>query len=104
MNEQIANPKTEVPSGIKMNDKDYITGLLSCLKNMEKNYAIAMTEASNENLYNKYQKSFTEIADLQRATYQLMFRNGWYNLEKAESMKINKKHQMLMQEYQQLGM
>ena len=55
-NNQISNPKKEVPKGIGMNDKDYITKLLSCLKEMEKNYVVAMTEASNENLYNKYKK------------------------------------------------
>ena len=50
---KVSNPKTEVSKGIKMNDKDYVTCLISCLKDMEKNYVIAMTEASNENLYQK---------------------------------------------------
>ncbi len=37
-NQQISNPKTEVPTGIELNDKDYITSLLTCLKDIEKNY------------------------------------------------------------------
>ena len=43
-NNQIKNTKVEVPTGISMNDKDYINSLLSCLKEMVKNYSIAMTE------------------------------------------------------------
>ena len=35
-NNQVCNPKVEVPTGISMNDKDYLTSLLSCLKDMEK--------------------------------------------------------------------
>ncbi len=36
MNNKISNPKTEVPTGIKMNDKDYLNCLLTCLKDMTK--------------------------------------------------------------------
>lgn len=102
-NNQISNPKKEVATGISMNEKDYITSLLSCLKEMEKNYAIAMTEASCENLYNSYKGVFNSIADLQREVYELMFRNGWYCLEKAETQKISKKFQTIQQEYQDLN-
>ena len=37
MNNKISNPKTEVPKGINLNDKDYTNELLSCLKEMENN-------------------------------------------------------------------
>lgn len=100
---QISNPKTEVSQGIELNDKDYITSLLTCLKDMEKNYTIAMTEASCEKLHNEYNNIFTQIAELQRLTYETMFKNGWYTLEKAENTKINTKFQMLLQEYQDLN-
>ncbi len=101
-NNKISNPKTETPTGINMNDKDYITCLLSLLKEMEKNYAIAMTEASNESLYQSHRSIFEKISELQRETYEVMFQKGWYCLEKAETQKINEKHQMLSQEYQDL--
>ena len=103
MNNNIYNPKTEVPSGIVLNDKDYLNSLLSCLKEMEKNYALVMTEASNEHLFQKYKSIFQTIASLQREVYELMFRKGWYTLEYAETQKINKKHQMLNQELQSLN-
>ena len=101
-NNQIANPKTEVPTGLQMNDKDYLTCLLTCLKEMQKNYATAMTEASNESLYRSYHSVFEEITKLQRETYELMFQNGWYKLEVAETTKISNKYQTLAQEYQDL--
>ena len=103
-NNQISNPKTEVPTGIKMNDKDYITCLLTILKDMVKNYTIAMTEASNESLYKSYNSTFKELMKLQRETFELMFKKGWYSLEKAESQKITQKLQMLSQEYQDLNL
>ena len=103
-NNQISNPKKEVPTGIKLNDKDYLTKLLSCLKEMEKNYVVAMTEASNENLYSKFRNVFDDIANLQRDVYELMFRCGWYQMEAAEEQKISQKAQMLSQEINDLSM
>jgi len=97
-NNMISNPKTEVPSGKSLNDKDYMNCLLSSLKEMVKNYAVALTEASNENLYNSYKSMFDNYSKLQREVYELMFRNGWYSLEKAEKQKISNKLQMLNKE------
>lgn len=99
MNNQICNPKMEVPKGIELNDKDYITSLLSCLKEMEKKYAIALTEASNKYLYEKYYNIFNNIANLQRKTYELMFKLGLYKLEKVEQSKILNKYNALNQEF-----
>lgn len=101
-NSQISNPKTKTSTGINMNDKDYITCLLTCLKEMEKNYVTSMTEASNESLYNSFHSTFEELCKLERETYQLMFQKGWYALEPVENNKITQKLQMLKQEYQDL--
>ncbi len=103
MNNQITNPKVEVPTGITCNDKDYLNSLLSCLKELSKNYVMAMTEAGNECLYEKYKQVFLSLIALQREAYELMFRKGWYALEKADSQKISQKLQMLTQEYQDLN-
>jgi len=101
-NNKISNPKTETPLGIALNDKDYITCLLNSLKEMTKNYATAMTETSNENLYKNYESIFNKISNLQRETYELMFKKGWYSLEKEEEQKIINKYNTLLQEYQDL--
>lgn len=101
-NNEIKNLKTEVPTGMALNDKDYINSLLSCLKEMEKNYTVALIEASNETLYQKYKNIFDNYASLEREVYELMFRKGWYVLEKAEQQKIASKYQTLNQEFMDL--
>lgn len=102
-NQEIKNPKVEVPTGMSLNDKDYMDSLLSCLKEMVKNYAISLTEASNENLYEEYKKMFDQYASLQREVFEMMFRRGWYKLEKAEEQKIDSKYQCLNQELNDLN-
>ena len=101
-NNMISNPKTEVPSGKSLNDKDYLNCLLNSLKEMIKNYSTALTEASNDNLYKSYKAMFDNYISLQREVYELMFRNGWYVLEKVETQKISNKIQMLSKELSDL--
>ena len=103
MNNSISNSKTEVPKGTSLNDKDYMNSLLGTLKEMVKNYAVALTEASNENLYNEFKTMFDEYSNLQREVYETMFRKGWYTLEKAEQQKLDSKYQTLNQEFMDLN-
>lgn len=91
MNNKIKNPKTEVLEALEMNDKDYITTMLTIEKGMVKDYVVALTEASNTDLYNDYYDMFNEIISLQREIYNLMFKKGWYEIEKAEENKITQK-------------
>lgn len=102
MDNKISNPKTEVPNTPEMNDKDYITTMLSIEKAMVKDFAVALTEASNTDLYNDYYDMFDEISNMQRQIYNLMFKKGWYSLEKAEESEITQKLNMLEQELPQL--
>jgi len=89
MNNNINNEKVNVPTGISLNDKDYLTNLLTLLKDIEKNMTVALTEASNEYLYKEYKNIFDKFSNLQRKCYELMFQNGWYMLEKAPQAKVN---------------
>lgn len=102
-NNQISNPKVEVPTGISLNDKDYISSLLSTLKQLVKDYAVILTEVSNETLYNEYKEMFDTYSSLQREVYELMFRKGWYVLEKSDVNKISNKYQTLNQEFMDLN-
>ena len=102
-NSEIKNPKTQVSSGINLNDKDYMNSLLSTLKEIVKNYAVALTESSNEILFRQYKEMFDSYANLQREVFELMFRKGWYVLEQAEQQKINKKYETLSQEFTELN-
>lgn len=102
-NKQIKNTKVEVSKGTSLNDKDYMNSFLSCLKEMVKNYAVVLTEASNEELYAEYKMMFDQYASLQREVFELMFRKGWYILEEAQSQNINSKYQTLNQEFLDLN-
>lgn len=88
MNNDINNKKVDVPTGMNLNDKDYLTTLLTFLKDMEKNLAVCLTEASNENLYKEFKTMFDEYATFQRKAYELMFKFGWYKLEKVTKTKL----------------
>ena len=103
MNNQIKNTKTEVPKGTKLNDKDYLNSLLSCLKEIVKNYAVVLTEASNENLYKTYKAMFDKNINLERDVFELAFRKGWYVLETAETNKVSSKYETLNQEFMDLN-
>ena len=81
MNNKISNEKVPVEGGIELNDKDYI----------------------NEILYSKYKTMFDEYSSLQREIYEIMFRFGWYELEKSDNNKINEKYTMLNQEFTKLS-
>lgn len=99
MNKIIKNKKEEESKGIELNDKDYLNSINSTLKEMAKNYSVVLTEASNENLFKVYKKIFDNIITMQRQTFELIFENGWYILEKAEKNKINNKFSTLNQEF-----
>ena len=56
---------------------------------MEKNLTVALTKASNENLYKEFKSMFEEYSSFQRKAYELMYKFGWYKLEKATKTKIS---------------
>ena len=100
---KIGNDVCQVPSGIELNEKDYATCLLTTLKDMEKNYAIAMTEASNDFLYNIYEDIFLKISHLQRELYVVMFQKGWYQLENVETKKLKEKYTLFNSDFKSLN-
>ena len=84
---KVSNPKLEVKEGLNLNDKDYMTNLLSTLKAMVKDMTVALTEASNSKIYSEYKNMYEELLKLQRASYELMFKLGWYTLEETTQNK-----------------
>lgn len=99
---KISNPKLEVEKGMNLNDKDYMTQLLSIVKAMEKNTTVFLTEASNEKLFSKIDKIFNSYKNLQRNIFESMFRKGFYELEAVEEKKINEKLKTLNQDLESL--
>lgn len=102
MNNKIQNKNVEVPNTKQMNDKDFITTMLSIEKALVKDYAVSLTEASNNDLYNDYYDMFDDLSNLQRDIYNLMFKKGWYQLEMAEDNKIQEKLNCLTNEILQI--
>ncbi|MCI2041455.1 MAG: spore coat protein [Bacilli bacterium] len=102
MNKEISNQKIEVEEGIELNDKDYINDLLTTLKCMVKDYTVALTEVSNETLFSKYKKMYDDLLQLQRETFETMFRCGFYKLEEIDTTKITEKYQTLSQEKEKI--
>lgn len=102
-NKEIKNSQKEVPSGIKMNDRDYLNSILELEKNMSNNYSIALNEASNDYLYEDYFSMLEDSKDMARELYNLMFKNGWYSLEEIDNTKLDDKINSLEQKLVDIG-
>ena len=102
-NKEIKNSQKEVPSGIKMNDRDYLNSILELEKNMSNNYSIALNEASNDYLYEDYFSMLEDSKDMSRELYNLMFKNGWYSLEEIDNTKLDNKINTLEQKLVDIG-
>lgn len=91
MSKKISNSMVDVAYGIEFCDKDYMNIMLSMEKCMVKNYAVCLTEASNEFLHDNYLNMFDEVDDLQRRIFNAMFARGWYSLDVASSSLVSEK-------------
>ena len=78
-------------------EQDNIMILLELEKNMVKNYGVAITEASNDNLNNQFIKLFNDSNKAQRDIYNYVLSKGWYQIESAEQNKIAQEQQKLSQ-------
>lgn len=90
-NNNVQNPKTELVQTPEMNDCDYLNDVLSTEKCISDNLSIALNEASNDNLFNEILPMFNDSKKAARELFYLLFKNGWYTLEKAELTKIQQK-------------
>ncbi|GGM35873.1 hypothetical protein GCM10011351_22400 [Paraliobacillus quinghaiensis] len=96
MNQQqqkVQNPETQVNKTPQMNDRDFLNDMLTTEKYMTQSYSTALNEASNQAFYQDLLAIYNETQDTQRNLYNLMFKNGWYSIEKAEQQKIQQSHQ-----------
>jgi spore coat protein CotF len=91
--QKITNPETQIQKGPQMNDRDFVNDLLSTEKYITASYSSALNEASHQALYQDILTIFNETQQSQRDLYNLMFRNGWYALEAADTQKLQQSHQ-----------
>lgn len=82
--QKIGNPQTPVPTTTNMNDRDFVTDLLSTEKYMTSGYNTALNEFSHESLYQDIQRIALETQKTQRHLYDVMFKYGRYSVEAAD--------------------
>ena len=78
-------------------EQDKIMILLELEKNMVKNYATAITEASSDYLTEEFTNLFNNSKEAQRKLFNFSNSKGWYKLEAAEQNKIEQEKQKLNQ-------
>ena len=88
---KVNNPKTEISQTIDMNDYNYLYDMLETEKCLATNMVNVLNEASNQILFDKLEMMFREIKQSGRDLFELVFKKGWYILEKAEQKKIDEK-------------
>lgn len=87
-NNMVNNPEQPITKNKEMNDSDYLNDMLATEKSLVNNYSIALNEASNDVFYNEIINLCKDTHTCQRNLYNLLFKKGWYKLEKAEQQKI----------------
>ena len=85
------------------NDQDKVMILIELEKNLVKNYATAITEASNRKLEDMFLDFFDITESIQRDAYELAWNNGWYELEEVEAKKITETTKKLNQRMDELS-
>ena len=87
-NNTVQNQEQTIQKDTTMNDCDYLNDILMTEKNMASNYITVLNEVSNNYLYNELFNIYQETQDCQRDLFNLLFKKGWYKLEKADPNKI----------------
>lgn len=85
------------------NDQDIIMILLELEKDMVKNYATAITEASSDTLTERLCDLFNMSMNAQRDLFDLANSKGWYQLEYAEINKLNTAEKKLTNKLSNMG-
>jgi spore coat protein CotF len=93
INNNINNKDIETSHNQLFNDYDMLNDILNNEKNMVKNYATALTESSNDFLYEEFIKVFKDTSDAQKETFNLIYEKGWYVIEKTDDNKKTQKYQ-----------
>jgi len=99
---KIQNEMTEVPTGIEMNDENYMKDVLNTLKALSTTMGTFATEASHDDLSFKIDSMIGDLKMSQRKIFELLFANGWYTLEEAPKSKIDEKYTELSKKYDDL--
>ena len=83
-------------------DQEILNILLELEKNMVKNMATAITEASSEKLSASFEEIFNNSKKAQRDIFDYMNKQGFYKLEYASQSKVSKEEQKSSQTLNEL--
>lgn len=73
----------------ELTEEEMLNDTLSSCKNLLSLLNIYATEASNEEIEDVIEDLYLQMKDNQRNLYKVMYKKGWYKLEKEDSKKIN---------------
>ena len=74
----------------KYTDEQIVNNLLISLKHLKSLYNTFTQEAGTPELYKEVNKLYEEISTMQRATYDLMVKEGWMQVEAQTASAIKK--------------
>ncbi len=92
---QIAKPQTgNLPQvkGPEMNDRDFVNDMLSFEKYLTVGYTVGLNEMQNPKLHQQIQNILNDVHRSQFDLFNLMFENGWYKMNEADTQEIGKTH------------
>jgi len=93
MDNKVKNPmKDPLPDTNSFNDEDILNDVLISLKHLSTMYGTLNQEASNKELVSKIEMLNKEVSTLARDSFNLMFENGWYCLERETPEKLNEEY------------
>ena len=72
-----------------LTEEEMLNDTLASCKNMLGILNIYATEASNEEIEDVIEDIYLTLKDNQRNLYKVMYKKGWYKLEKEDTKKIN---------------
>ena len=74
-------------------DQEILNIILELEKNMVKNLATAITEASSQNLAQVFEKIFNNVKTAQRDVFDYMNNAGFYNLTYEDETKVKQTYE-----------
>ncbi|MFW5787199.1 MAG: spore coat protein [Halanaerobiales bacterium] len=95
-NNTINNPQSSTVPEVKnqnMNDRDWANDILATEKYLTDSFNVFAREASHVNLHNDIRKVLNETHNCAREIFNVMFQEGFYQLEAAPKQKIDQARQ-----------
>ena len=74
---------------VAITEEEMLNDTLASCKSLMSLLNIYATEASNEEIEDVIEDIYLQMKDNQRNLYKVMYKKGWYKLEKEDTKKIN---------------